>query len=271
MPPRAPFDTWRLALAGTGCGVCVDGRHVVAATAAGRAFEVTPVVEGSPALTAAAVATGAEVVVARLDGPVPGTVRPAPLARWDRRRLRVRVPDAHGSYTRGTVIPDDLGRPRLDLDTPPPQGLAGAGVATADPAGHVIGVVVTPGGFPGMVPIEAVAAIWRPLAALLSHDPRPVRADAHALSMMPSFAAVPAMAEPAARERIVAALRTDISRSADRNPQANFDILGILRACLRFPGGLAELVEVIRLFEQGSSEMAALDRLMADIPPGTVR
>jgi hypothetical protein len=88
---------------------------------------------------------------------------------------------------------------------------------------------------------------------------------------MPFFAAVPAMADPATRERVVSALRADISRSADRHTQTNFDIVGILRACLRMPGGFAELMSIIRIFESGTPEMTNLDRLVADIPPGMVR
>jgi hypothetical protein len=46
----------------------------------------------------------------------------------------------------------------------------------------------------------------------------------------------------------------------DRSRKARPDAVGVLRGCLKYPGGLRELVEAVRFY---SSDEAAVDQLAA--------
>jgi class 3 adenylate cyclase len=85
---------------------------------------------------------------------------------------------------------------------------------------------------------------------------------------------VPIMATQEGREQMVGLLRRDIATRIPRRAQARLDTYSILRTCLDFPEGLAELVGLVRIFAGESVPMRALeetiDRLTsgpADMPP----
>jgi hypothetical protein len=146
VPTRAPFDTWRLELfdlAGgrLGGGLCVADGQILTAATSGTRFRVRPVLDDGAQVPARVVATGAGVVVARPDRPLAPSVRPAPVVRWRGRRLAVRIPDGATRYARGTVLAGgpDRGVVQLDGEAPDGDRLTGAAVATADPAGQVVG------------------------------------------------------------------------------------------------------------------------------------
>jgi hypothetical protein len=230
-----------------------------------------------------------DIAILELLEPLPDGVSPADLRYWNSRESALRAyghPDGTtaGGYLRGFPRGSAGGQAvRVQLDDgrdgwPVASGFLGAGVATADEVGEAVGIVVPAGGAHAtsgaMLPMEAVLSYWPPLGRLIdaaaSRRPDGGRRSV-AMWLLPHFAAVPALTDAHSRELIVAELRPDIRRSADRHVQANFDILGILQACLRFPGGLAELVDVVRVFEHGSAEMAELDTAMRELPPGSVR
>jgi hypothetical protein len=233
----------------------------------------------------------ADLAFLELDPPAPAGAAPATLREWDGGREPLRAfghPRALGTGVYTRCVPIGTGGPGsawVQLDPlgptgwPVGSGFSGAGAATADPRGDVVGVVVAVAGpverrVGWMIPVERVVGYRPALAALIRSGPTPVRDGepaSVAVRLLPFFAALPALADPHSRQLILTGLRPEISRNADRHSQTNFDILGILHACLRFPGGLAELVNVVEMFSHGSAEMAELDNALRQLPPGAVR
>ncbi|GAB3845516.1 hypothetical protein GCM10027610_061890 [Dactylosporangium cerinum] len=82
-------------------------------------------------------------------------------------------------------------------------------------------------------------------------------------SLMPIVEALLGLAEfrePATREDILVTLRGSVYGSIRRNPAARMDAINIVRTCLRFPGGLSELVEAVQFVVP---ESPALERFTA--------
>jgi len=51
---------------------------------------------------------------------------------------------------------------------------------------------------------------------------------------------------PAGRDEIMSLMRREVSSAVPRQPAARLDAVAMVRTCQRFPGGLAELAEVVR-------------------------
>ena len=68
---------------------------------------------------------------------------------------------------------------------------------------------------------------------------------------------------PAARDAILQLLPREMTGAIPRMLTARMDMMSIVNTCARYPGGLAELVEAIRLFAAGSIAMARLDAVVA--------
>ncbi|WP_203845744.1 effector-associated domain 2-containing protein [Dactylosporangium siamense] len=82
-------------------------------------------------------------------------------------------------------------------------------------------------------------------------------------ALVPVVEALLALAEfrePATREEILQLLRGSLYGSIRRHPAARPDAISIVRTCLRFPGGLTELVEAVQFFVP---EGPAVDLLIA--------
>jgi hypothetical protein len=60
--------------------------------------------------------------------------------------------------------------------------------------------------------------------------------------------------DPYDREKILSLVRIAVYSSMDRSRKARVDAVGVLRGCLKHPGGLRELVEAVRFY--GSDEAA---------------
>ncbi|WP_157591578.1 effector-associated domain 2-containing protein [Saccharothrix syringae] len=84
-----------------------------------------------------------------------------------------------------------------------------------------------------------------------------------------AFLRLPGMREPDSRELYIAELaRTHLDGfTFPRHADAHHDVWSLLSACLAQEGGLAGLVEVVRVFHQGSRPMARLDQLLATLFP----
>jgi hypothetical protein len=70
---------------------------------------------------------------------------------------------------------------------------------------------------------------------------------------------LPIMATANGREEVVGALRKEIATVIPRQSEARMDTYCILRTCLDYPDGLAELVAVVRAFVGDSAAMRALE------------
>lgn len=212
---------------------------------------------------------------------------PAVLRPWAGSTRPVRVyghPATAGGGVYARAVPVGTGGPggeRVQLDAadgtswPIGAGFSGCGVAGA--VGEVIGIVVAVTGraerrAAWMIPVEHLARYWplpQPVPPLGSAGGRP--APVSAARLLPLFTAISSLARHDSREAMIGMLPRQTVGIMNRHNQANFDILGILQACLKFDGGLAEFVEIIRLFEQDSIEMRALDAAISTLPPDAVR
>jgi hypothetical protein len=140
------------------------------------------------------------------------------------------------------------------------RGFGGAGVLVVQ-TGAVIGVVVggelkTEAQRALMIPIEVGAEAFPALGRLLRRQ-SPLWA--WLSQLLDAVLAVPAMADDRSRDMVVQLLRPDIATTVQRHPVARFDVWAILRSCLNYSRGLAELAEVIRVFEGNSTPMQQLD------------
>ncbi|WP_246492072.1 effector-associated domain 2-containing protein [Actinomadura alba] len=100
------------------------------------------------------------------------------------------------------------------------------------------------------------------------HRRRPIRADDGAgrqgsmddlFEVVKMLLAVPIMTTQEGREQVVGSLRPEVAVRIPRRSQANLDTHSILRTCLDFPGGVAELLTALRAFAGDSEPMRALE------------
>lgn len=160
------------------------------------------------------------------------------------------------------------------LDTagrPVAAGFSGAGVL--DESDSVIGMVVAADRaretkVAWMIPVEVIGSQLPPLAGLIS-PPRGRATDTVSWSdvnrLAQAIGAIPVMSDERSRQHVVDALRPAIAGTIPRNSSRLIDIYGIVRTCLDHPGGLAELVSVIRGFSGDSITIAHLDDLIAEM------
>jgi len=168
-------------------------------------------------------------------------------------------------------------------------GFSGAGVV--DAAGHVIGMVVAEDRQPDarvawMIPVEACVDRLPPLADLKQPSPDPAVGPTHPMTVVgPSTAGrggapvavadlqrlaravaeVPVMRDADSRRQIVDALRPAIAGNVPYHAVRAVHVFGILRTCLDYPGGLTELVGVIKTFADESVSVARVDDLIAEM------
>ncbi len=86
--------------------------------------------------------------------------------------------------------------------------------------------------------------------------------------MVESFLDVPVVADTRGREQLVLALRKEIAAVIPRFPEARMDVWSILRTCLDFPAGLADLMDAVRLFAGDSLAVCDLERVVARLISG---
>ena len=180
-------------------------------------------------------------------------------------------------------------------------GYSGAGVL--DGAGHVIGMVVAEDRQPDarvawMIPVELCLDRLPPLAGLLEPAPSTVGpgaasgpstasgpgavglgaagpgaagrggaavAVADLQRLAQALAEVPVMRDAESRRQIVDALRPAIAGNVPHHSTRTVHIFGILRTCLDYPGGLTELVAVVKTFADESVSIAQVDDLIAEM------
>lgn len=70
---------------------------------------------------------------------------------------------------------------------------------------------------------------------------------------------IPAMRTPDGRDEVVGLLRGEVAVRIPRRAQPKMDMYSILRTCMDFPGGLAELLTIIRALAGESAQLQALE------------
>jgi hypothetical protein len=77
--------------------------------------------------------------------------------------------------------------------------------------------------------------------------------------LVEALLACSAMANPELRDGVLEQLRQEITQLLVRHPRSDFDVLEIVDVCLGFPGGIEELIEVVRFFEGDSTEIRRVE------------
>jgi Effector-associated domain 2/Trypsin-like peptidase domain len=161
-----------------------------------------------------------------------------------------------------------VGLDNLAVQGPGTDGGFG-GVGVFDPAdATVVGIVVATGDRSAdaevawMLPAEAmtrhlVAAGVSGFGGFGAGSPR-----TEIFTLVELLLDVQVMADREGRNRVVEMLRPDIMTAVPRHPQGRADVYSIVRTCLNYAGGLAELVDVISAFEPGS---LATQRLLSAV------
>lgn len=70
--------------------------------------------------------------------------------------------------------------------------------------------------------------------------------------------ATPTMGNPQSRQGIVGLLPEQIRNSVQPGPNATFEVVNLLTACLNYAGGLGTLIQIVHLVEQESQPMQAV-------------
>ena len=76
------------------------------------------------------------------------------------------------------------------------------------------------------------------------------------------------MSNTQTRESVISDLRREIKFNTWRNPASSIDVGNLVRTAMHYSGGLAELLTVVRFYEQGSLAAQELDRVVAMLLPG---
>lgn len=76
---------------------------------------------------------------------------------------------------------------------------------------------------------------------------------------------IPEFRRPNDREEILALLRRQVYAAIRRNPGARLDAFSVVRTCLRYSGGLAELVEAVRFFATDDAATEHLEVAVTDL------
>jgi hypothetical protein len=246
-----------------------------------------------------------DLAVLTLDRPAPPEVRPARLSRqWTGASVvraygfppgldngvwaQLRVMGTGGPGTEWVQVdPGGVGGRRVE------RGFSGAGAVDGD-SGDVLGLVIAADNAPvrsgvaWILPVEAMIGYWPSLAELVDSStgaaaPQPVARrgeprsgepddpTAAVLRLLPAVEALPIMADPPGRQDVLNLLPADIAAAAQRHSARRRDVMGILSACARYPGGLAALLDAVRTYEGGSLPMRALDAVVAELSPRWAR
>jgi len=72
--------------------------------------------------------------------------------------------------------------------------------------------------------------------------------------------ACPSMADGSARDTVVQQLPPAIINSISRAPHSKVDVWNIVNTCRNYNGGIDALVEAVRFFDGGTTQMQALDK-----------
>ncbi len=110
---------------------------------------------------------------------------------------------------------------------------------------------------------------------LLRPAPGPAPADVRPLGpadlkpAVDALAMIPGFQRPQDREVILGLLRGPIYTAIPRSAVARIEAVNVIRTCLRYPGGLTELIEAVRFFAAGDPAMDRFDEAARHLEPGT--
>jgi len=111
---------------------------------------------------------------------------------------------------------------------------------------------------------QKLAAIKQPLetapaVATPQNQPKRQVLPQEVNSLVDLVLACPSMADRSARDAVVQQLPPAITNSISRNPHSKVDVWNIVNTCRNYNGGIDALIEGVRFFDGGTTQMQALD------------
>lgn len=123
--------------------------------------------------------------------------------------------------------------------------------------------LMAPAAGTGLVSVPGPVPDAAPPAAAVPPEAGPAVGRAALFELVDRLLDVPVMAREQGREEVVRALRREIGGAITRHPEARLDAYSILGTCLDYPGGLQELLDVLKGFAGGSMPMHRLEQAIA--------
>ncbi|MFD4256276.1 trypsin-like peptidase domain-containing protein [Streptomyces sp. NPDC058534] len=77
--------------------------------------------------------------------------------------------------------------------------------------------------------------------------------------------ALPTLRRPNGLDAVLAGIDPRVAAHRPRDDRLRFEVYGVLRTCLRFPGTLDTFLAELRTWEEGSEELREVDRAMAEL------
>ncbi len=216
-----------------------------------------------------------DIAILELTEPAPADVLPANLGRGDLCLGGLVQAYGHppeldsGVWTQGSLLGSTgpgaewmqvSGVAVIDRRIEP--GFSGGGVFDPE-TGLVVGMVVAAyqshaDHLAWMVPMEVVARYWRPLADLFEAQSPPRAQTPSVRRIVNLLQTLRTMTDSGKRQTLVESLPVQIDLAGSRHLTTVQDIYGIVTACQRVDGGLAELARVLRFLEGPSRDVEAL-------------
>jgi hypothetical protein len=85
------------------------------------------------------------------------------------------------------------------------------------------------------------------------------------LELVGAISKLPSMRGQQGRDHIVGLLSWQIASAIPRHPETRFDVLAIVRTCLEYAGGLAELVTLLQVIDGDACAMRRVETIVAAI------
>ena len=104
------------------------------------------------------------------------------------------------------------------------------------------------------LPLDTAPAVATP-----QHQPKRQVGQQHVNQLVDLLLACPSVAERSARDAVVQQLPPAIINSIPRNNHNKVDVLNIINTCRNYNGGIDALVEAVRFFDAGTTQMQAVD------------
>jgi hypothetical protein len=144
------------------------------------------------------------------------------------------------------------------------SGTATTGVVARSGSGSVVlWDRVTAGILGWMTSLDMIAGCCPP-GADLPLNVIALRANA-ILELVGAISKLPSMRGQQGRDHIVGMLSWQIASAIPRHPEPRFDVLAIVRTCLEYAGGLAELVALLQVIDGDACAMRRVESIVAAI------
>lgn len=91
---------------------------------------------------------------------------------------------------------------------------------------------------------------------------------ANLMTFVDALLAVPALGRESSRQALLQRLRPEISGAVPYSPHSRHHVISLVTTCMNYPGGLDELLALVRAFEGESMPVRQLDATIARLMAG---